>query len=500
MTALELPEGTVTLLLTDVEGSTAALHALGSDYAASLALHRRVVLEVAAAHGGVEVDSQGDSFLIAFDRAEPALAAAAAIVAELESADWPAGVVLRARVGVHTGELERVGERYVGLELHRAARIGAAAHGGQVVVSAATRALGGDRAFLDLGHHRLKGFDRPERLFQLVDPAGRKFAPLRAQTARTLPRVPGTFVDRIDEVALIESLLRGGARIVTLTGAGGAGKSRLALEVAHRANDGFAHGAAFVRIGAVEQADDVPVEIADALGIPAGERPVEAVLEHLRERRVLLVLDNLEHVGDAAAALVAHLVRETERLAVLGTSRSPLRVAGEHVVDVAPLPEQEAVELFADRARSADHRFSLDERSTPDVRKICRRVDGLPLAIEIVAARIRSFSLSDLAAGLGFDLRTEGATDAPERHRTLEAAIAWGTANLEEDQRRLHAQLGVFQSRFTPEAAAFAFGASPDDLDGLVHAALLRRVDAEGPTRLAMLQTVRAFALDRLAR
>ena len=207
MVERDLPEGTVTLLLTDIEGSTPALHRLGGRYGESLEAHRRIVRAAATSHGGVEVDTQGDSFLFAFPRADDALDAASELVAELEVADWQEGVALLARVGVHTGHLERVGDSYVGLELHRAARIGACAHGGQVVVSASTRALGGARAFVDLGHHLLKGFDDTERLFQLLDDAGTVFPPLRAQAARALPRVSGTFVNRLVELEEVRRLL-----------------------------------------------------------------------------------------------------------------------------------------------------------------------------------------------------------------------------------------------------------------------------------------------------
>ncbi len=497
MAERDLPEGTVTLVLTDIEGSTTALHRLGRRYGESLELHRRIVREAATSRGGVEVDTQGDAFLFAFPRADDALDAATQLVAALGDAPWPAAVPLPARVGVHTGDLERISEGYVGLELHRAARICACAHGGQIVVSAATRALGADRRFLDLGHQRLKGFDVPERLFQLLDDLATTFPPLRTQAAKALPRVSGAFVNRLAELEEIRRLLTERTRLVTLVGAGGAGKSRLALEAAHASLELFAHGVSLARLAPVEDVAEVPVEIAAALGIPPGVDPEAAVVDHLREREVLIVLDNLEHV-QGAAPFLGRLLVEAPGLSLLGTSRSPLRIAGEQVLEVDPLDERAAVELFAERARSADARFTLDDRTEDDVRAVCRRVDGLPLAIEIVAARVVSVSVHDMAEGLGFGLTTTGASDAPDRHRTLEAAIEWGAGILDERLRRLHASLGVFQSRFTPEAASFAFGATFDDLDVLVRSALLRRVDDGGPTRLAMLQTVREFARARL--
>lgn len=497
MTTRTLPTGTVTLLLTDIEGSTVALRELGADYGASLELHRALVRDAVERHGGVEVDTQGDAFLIAFARADDALDTAGALTRSLDAVDWPHGVPLRARLGIHTGQPERAAEGYVGLDLHRAARICSSANGGQVVVSAATRALGGDRVFVDLGHHLLKGFNDPERLFQLVVEEGASFPPLRTKAATNLPAVPNAFVNRDAELAELRRLLVGGTRLVTLVGSGGAGKSRLALEAAHAILGDLAHGVHLTRLAPIDDPDLVPAAIATALGIAPGENASEAVVDFLRERESLLVLDNLEHLP-AAAAFVGLLIDEAPRLSVIATSRGPLRIAGEHVIPVDPLLEDPAMRLFAERARSADGRFTLDDRVEEDVREVCRRVDGLPLAIEIAAARVTSVSVRDMAAGIGFSLRTSGARDAADRHRTLEAAISWGTSILDESLRRLHASLAVFQGRFTPEAAAFAFGASHDDLAALVEAALLRRVDDGGTTRLGMLRTVREFALERL--
>lgn len=494
-----LPNGTVTFVLTDIEGSTAALHRLGDDYPRSLELHRELVRREVAAAGGVEVDSQGDSFLFAFARADAGIDAAGRIVSSLARVDWPHGVPLVARVGVHTGDVEQTVDGYVGLELHRAARIAGAAHGGQVVLSATTRALGGERRFLDLGHHRLKDFDEPERLFQLLDPGDARFPPLRTRAARPLPEGPGTFVGRGRELGDVGSLFAGGARLVTLIGAGGVGKSRLALEAARLLLDAFPHGVHLVRLAPLELASEMPTELAASLGVAPGSDAGRAVVDHLRERRLLLVLDNLEHVQDEAAALVAEVLRDAPGVTVLGTSRSPLRIAGEHVIVVEPLGDDDATALFAERAHAAGGRFVLDEATARDIRAICHRIDGLPLAIEIIAARVTTVSISDLARGTGFSLQTPGVRDAPDHHRTLDAAITWGIEMLDDRRRDLHASLAVFQSRFTPAAAAFTFGADIDDLDAMVKAALLRRVEDDAATRLAMLQTVRDHGRERLA-
>jgi predicted ATPase/class 3 adenylate cyclase len=495
-----LPTGTVTLLFTDVEGSTAALHSLGAAYGASLGLHRTVIRGALAAHGGVEVDTQGDAFFVAFDSADDALRAARDAQQALASASWPDGLELKVRMGVHTGEPEQHEQGYVGIDLHRGARICAAAHGGQVVVSSVTRALAGDDsdlAFVDLGRHRLRDVG-DERLFQLVVATGEpSFPPLRTSTATNLPVLRGPTIGREEALAELGDLLRSGARLVTLVGPGGTGKSRLAIEAARALVGELAHGVHLVRLATIDDPDLVVTEIARSLGIQDTRDVDAALFGYLGDRQLLLVLDNFEHVT-RAAPLVADLVENCGRLLVLCTSRSPLRLSHERVVPVDPLDEDASVELFVERARTADSRFHLDDADRDVVRELCVRLDGLPLAIEIAAARAGLLTVHDLASQMEVWLGAEGAHDLPERQRTLAATLSWSYAILSPEHRSLHARLAVFQGRFTPEAARTGFDARIEDLEALVSAALLRRADRGNRTGLLMLRTVRELALEHL--
>jgi len=498
---VELPTGTVTLVFTDVEGSTEALRLLGGRYADAMALHQLIVRDATAEHGGVEIDTQGDGFFVVFPRAQQAVAAAAAIQQRSAEARWPDDRPLRVRVGIHTGEPTLAPHGYVGLDVHRAARIAASAHGGQVVVSAVTRALVDDRAFVDLGRHLLKDFREPERLFQLVVAAeGAGFPPLRTTLESNLPMLPGRFVGRDPELAHIGALLEApDVRLITLVGAGGSGKSRLALEVARRAIGRWSHGVRLVRLAALEDAALVPSEICRALDLASVADDREALRQHLCDRELLLVVDNLEHLPDSGV-LLGSLLQTSSRLTVLATSRSPLRIAGEHVVRIEPLPEAAAVALFLDRASAADSSFHADAVDQRAVRTLCMRLDGLPLAIEIAAARVATLSVIDMVDLLEPSLNTSGARDLPERQRTLAATIAWSYELLEPRLRTLHGQLAVFQGGFSYDAAHTVFGATVDELETLVAASLLRRLREEsGRTRLGMLRVVREFALDHLA-
>lgn len=495
-----LPTGTVTLLFTDVEGSTSALHALGTSYGDSLALHRTLIRAAIAEHGGVEVDTQGDAFLAAFGGAAAALRAARDAQRALSSAVWPAGVELRVRMGLHTGEPEQRDRGYVGLDLHRGARICAAAHGGQIVVSSVTRALAGDEsdlAFVDLGRHRLRDVG-DERLFQLTGAGeSRAFPPLRTSTASNLPVLRGPTIGRDDALAELEDLLRSGVRLVTLVGPGGAGKSRLAIEAARRLVGELAHGVHLVRLATIDDPELVATEIARSLDIQEA-RDVQAVLyDYFGDRELLLLLDNFEHVT-RAAPLVAELVEHTRKLLVLCTSRSPLHLSHERVVLVDPLDEDAAVELFVERARTVDSRFRLDHDDEPILRELCRQLDGLPLAIEIAAARAGVLTVHDLASQMQVWLGAEGAHDLPARQRTLSATLSWSYGILAPEHRALHGRLAILQGRFTPHAALVGFGAGIDDLEALVSAGLLRRADSGPRTGLVMLRTVRELALERL--
>ena len=435
----DLPTGTVTFLFTDIEGSTRLLHEHGEAYAGLLAEHRRELRAIFARHAGVEVDTQGDAFFAAFGRADDAVDAAG----EIQAVDGP----LRVRIGIHTGTPTVTSEGYVGIDVHRAARICAAAHGGQVVLSEATRdALGRDPG-RDLGLHRLKDLGAPERLFQLGTGT---FPPLRSLNATNLPAQTDGLVGRTWELLDIAALIDD-ARVVTLTGAGGSGKTRLALQAAAESVDGFGGGVFWVPLAAVNDPTLIEPTIAQAIGAQHG------LAAHIDEKRMLLLLDNLEQLLPGAAAPLAALVAACPNLRLLLTSRAPLRIDGEREYPVQPLPATDAIELFRERAFSAEPEAA--------VREICRRLDGLPLAIELAAARTRLLPPDQLLARLerALPVLTGGRRDAPERHRTLRATIAWSYDLLSADERRLFDRLGVFAGGFTLEAAEAVCDADLDD-------------------------------------
>ena len=494
----------MTLLFTDIEGSTRALRQLGALYRDALELHQKIVRDAIADGGGVEVDTQGDSFFVAFSNAGDAVRAATRIQADVAAATWPSSIPLHIRIGLHTGEPTVADDRYVGLDVNRTARIAAMAHGDQIVVSAVTRSLlagaPGEVEFVDLGRTRLKDFPEPERLFQVSRiGAARRFPPLRTVDETNVPRLPGSFVGRSAELASIAALLDGpGERLVTLVGPGGTGKSRLALELAGRSLGRFAHGVRLLRLAAIEDASHVPAELARSLGLAPADDLDEQIVSHLEERELLLLVDNLEHLPEATTLLV-ELLERCPRLLVLATSRSPLRLAGERAVAVEPLPQDDALTLFVDRAGAADSRFSLETAGEQTVRALCEQLDNLPLAIEIAAARIGTLTVSDMVDLLEPALATPGKRDLPERQRTLAATIAWSYDLLTPSLRALHQRLALFQAPFSIVDARDAFAASVGELEALVDASLLRRLDdGSGPTRLGMLRVVREYALARL--
>jgi predicted ATPase len=469
----ELPAGTVTFLFTDVEGSTRLLHELGDRYADALAEHRRVLRDAFARHGGVEVDTQGDAFFVAFARASDALAAAR------EAQEALAGPI-RVRMGAHTGEPLVTEDGYIGIDVHRAARIAAVGHGGQILVSQSTRDLAGADGLRDLGEHRLKDLLAPERIYQLGDA---EFPPLKSLNATNLPVASSALVGRVRELNDITSLLTDSARLVTLTGPGGTGKTRLALQAAAELIDNFPGGVFFIPLAGVEDPDLVPVTIASTVGVHG--------FDELHDREALFVLDNLEHLLDAASS-VANLLQSASRAGVLTTSRAPLRIEGEHEYLVDPLPDDDALTLLTERARAVRPDFAPDDAT----REICRRLDGLPLAVELAASRLRSLDSAALLERLdrALPVLTTGRRDAPERQRTLRATIEWSYDLLEPDLRRIFARLGVFAT-FTSEAAEAVADATFDDVDALVEASLLK--PAAGG-RFLMLGTIREFALERL--
>ena len=403
----KLPTGTVTFLFTDIEGSTRLLDELGEGYAEVLAEHHRVVRKAIEEHGGVEVDTQGDAFFVSFARASDAVAAASSAQEAL------ADTGLRVRMGIHTGEPLLADTGYIGMDVHRAARVMSAGHGGQVVLSQTTRDLL-DEAFelQDLGEHRLKDLSAPQRLFQL---GSGEFPALKTLHQTNLPVQPTPLVGRDSELAEAGALLRGN-RLVTLVGPGGSGKTRLALQLAAEAIEDFEGGVFWVPLQAVADPRLVESTIAQNVGARDG------VAEFLRGRKALLLLDNLEQVLEAAPDL-AELLRETSGVKLLATSREPLNLAGEQRFPVDPLPDDDAITLFLERARAVDPGFS----ASPAVGEICRRLDGLPLALELAAARVSVLSADALLARLdrSLPLLTGGARDVPERQQTLRATIEW---------------------------------------------------------------------------
>jgi predicted ATPase/class 3 adenylate cyclase len=508
--------GTVTFLFTDIEGSTRLLQQAGAGYGDLLDAHRRLLREAFDAHRGREVDTQGDSFFVVFANATDAVAAAVDAQRALAAHDWPDGRAVRVRMGVHTGEATAVGNGFVGLDVHRGARVGAAAHGGQVLLSEATAVLVRDAlpagvSLRDLGEHHLKDLEHGERLHQLdVEGLPSEFAaPASLRAPSRLPARLGRFIGRERETEAVARLLTDPeVRLVTLAGPGGMGKTSLALEVAARVERDFADGAVAVLLAPVRDPDLVPLAVRQALGITetAGREHLDVVVEYLRTRDLLLVLDNFEHVIPAAP-VVAELLERTERVTVLVTSREVLRVSGEHEFDVPPLAVPEGVRLFLDRAHAVHAGFALTEDNTDAVTEITRHLDGLPLAIELAAARVRVMPPETILRRLGsrFQLLTGGPRDAPERHRTLRDTIAWSYDLLDDHDRLLLDRLAVFPGSFDLDAAEAVAGDDEvvvDVLSGLtslVDKSLLRPVaGARGDARFSFLETVREYAAERL--
>jgi predicted ATPase/class 3 adenylate cyclase len=469
---VSLPHGTVTFLFMDIEGSTRLLQEIGDEYADVLAEHRRALRDEFARHGGVEVDTQGDAFFVAFATASDALAAAAAAREAL--ADGP----IRVRMGLHTGEPTVTEEGYVGIDVHRAARIAAAGHGGQILLSQATRDLVGADRLRDLGVHRLKDLAAPERLYQLGDA---EFPPPRSVDQTNLPVQPTPFVGRERELAEVLALLDA-HRIVTLTGPGGAGKTRLALQAAAESVERYGDGVWFVSLAALWDPQLIEPTIARVVG------GADDLHKFLTGKRTLLVLDNLEQLLPQAADIVAQLDAR-----VLATSRSRLNIAAEQEFPVPTLPIDDAAALFTQRARQLEPRFEPDAA----VREIAERLDGLPLALELAAARVKVLTPGQILERLGrsLDLLTSGAHDAPERQRTLRGTIEWSYRLLTADEQRLFARLAVFPGGFELEPAEAVCSAELDVLQSLVDKSLLRHGE-DG--RFFMLVTIKELALEKL--
>ncbi|MEK6274810.1 MAG: adenylate/guanylate cyclase domain-containing protein [Actinomycetota bacterium] len=495
----ELPTGTVTFLFTDIEGSTRLLEELGDSYAEALAGHRHVLRKAFADHGGAEVDTQGDAFFVAFARAKDAVAAAADGQRALASGS------IRVRMGIHTGEPIRTDEGYAGMDVHRGARIAAAGHGGQVLVSQTARELIQDDlpeefALRDLGEHRLKDLSRPQRIFQLVAEGLEGDFPALATLENrptNLPPQPTPLIGRERELAEVVELLRSpDVRMLTVTGPGGAGKTRLALQAAADLLDDFDDGVFFVGLAGIVDPSLVVPTIAQALAVKevGGLSLEEALGRFVHDRELLLVLDNLEHLLDAAPQ-VSGLVLEAPSLKAIVSSRAPLRISVEREYPIPELADDDAIALFSERAHAIKPDFRLNG-DAPAVAEICRRLDGLPLAIELAAARAKVLSPTALLDRLDqrLPVLTGGARDVPDRQRTLRDTIAWSYELLDETEQRLFSRLAVFVGGFTLDAAEQVCDADLDTLTSLVEKSLVR----QGDDRFRMLETIREFALELL--
>jgi predicted ATPase/class 3 adenylate cyclase/DNA-binding CsgD family transcriptional regulator len=510
-----LPTGTATLLLADVEGSTRLWETQPDEMTAAVARFNQTVSDVIAAHGGVRPVEQGegDSLVAAFARASDAVACAL----ELQRAPL---APIRLRIGVHTGEVQLRDEgNYAGPTINRTARLRDLAHGGQTVLSGATEVMVVDSlpaaAWLtDLGTHPLRDLPRPERVVQLSHPDLRnEFPPLRTPKSvgvHNLPVQLTSFVGREAEMHDVRQLLADN-RLVTLTGAGGAGKTRLAVEIAAQIAPEFRDGVWYVDLAPITHPAVVPVTVARALGLPdqPSRSTIDTLLRFVRDRQMLILLDNCEHLLDASADMIVALLGAASGLTVLATSREPIGMTGEATWRVPSLSVADAaIELFADRARLAQAGFTVSSDNAAAVAEICGRLDGMPLAIELAAARVRALSLAEILEGLHdrFRLLTGGARTAVRRQQTLRASVDWSHALLSEPERVLFRRLAVFLGGFDLDAAQAVAGDGNveryqvlDQLTLLVDKSLVVAENTSGRTRYRLLETVRQYALEKLA-
>jgi predicted ATPase/class 3 adenylate cyclase len=524
---------TFTFLFTDIEGSTALVQRLGEGlYTQLLADHHALIRSGLAAHDGREVGTQGDAFFAVFTSPRACVAAVLEMQRALETHAWPGGQHVRVRMGVHTGEAEEAATGLVGLDVHRAARVAAVGYGGQVLLSESAAALVRDAlppgaALRDLGVHRLKDLGRPERIFQL-QAAGLEgeFPPLRSLGSPALPNnLPAqlaTFIGRTRELAEVGALVAC-SRLVTLTGAGGCGKTRLSLQAAAKLLDGSGDGVWLVELAAVSGENAVAPAIRQTLGIACqpGRPILETLLDVLAPQAMLIVLDNCEHLIGACAKAADAILRHCPRVHLLATSREPLGIGGEAIYRVPPLslPEpgggpptaasSDAVALFMARAREQGTGLSADEQTALLVVSICRRLDGMPLAIELAAARLRSLSLRGLHDRLDqrFRLLTGGSRTALARQQTLEATVDWSYSLLNGTEQSLLRRLSVFAEAFDLDAAETVCGFGDIEvldvaglLGSLVDKSLVVAEPAGPSLRYRLLETIRQFAAERLAR
>ena len=525
----QLPTGTVTFVFTDIEGSTRLVQELGEEWAELVARHDEILRAAIASGGGTEVRTEGDAFFAAFPTASGAVNAALVAQQGLAGEPWPEGHAIRVRMGLHTGSGSLGGDDYVGLDVHRAARIAAAGSGGQVLLSDATRALAEPDleegvGLGDLGAHRLKDLARPEHLFQLEIPGlPTDFPALRSLDARpnNLPIQLTSFVGRDGDLIELGRLV-GTSRLVTLTGAGGSGKTRLALEFAGHQFDSYPDGVWFVDLAAVDDPVVIAATVASTLGVSdrAGQKILDRLVDRLSVEQTLLILDNCEHIVAAAASLTSELVNRTDALVVLATSREPLSITGEHPYPVPTLDSPEAgngddesssespaVRLFLDRASVARPGIQLSQDDAELVATICRRLDGLPLALELAAARLSILTPGELLERLDdrFTVLVGGARDRLPRQQTLAATIDWSYQLLTDEEQLLYGQLSVFSGGFTLDAAEAICaqdGVASDRIlhlvSGLVDKSLLVAEQGRAGGRFRLLETMREYAAAKL--
>jgi predicted ATPase/class 3 adenylate cyclase len=525
-----LPTGTVTFFFTDIEGSTRLLQELGaSRYAMLQAEYRQLLRAAMTAHGGHEVDSQGDSSFSVFAIASSAVAAAVAAQRAMAAHPWPAGTMVRIRMGLHSGTAQVAGERYIGLDVHRAARIAAAGHGGQVLLSLTTRdlvehELPAGAALRDLGAHRLKDLQRPEHLSQVVlSDRPNDFPPLNTLDAHphNLPVQLTSFVGRARELAELKPLLLT-SRLLTITGPGGTGKTRLALSLAADVVELFADGVWLVELAPLADPTLVPHSVAAMLGVreQPGRPILDTLVDYLRPKDLLLVLDNCEHLIATCALLAETLLRAASSVHILASSREALGITGEtayrvpslplpdvHTASLDALTQNDCVRLFVERATATHSPFRLTAKNAPAIAQIGRRLDGIPLALELAAARTKVFPPDQIVALLDdrFRLLTGGSRTALPRHQTLLALIEWSHDLLTAAERMLLRRLSVFAGGWSLDAAQAVCGdrLGEDVLETLAHLADKSLIDVEEPTEAAegryrLLETVQQYARDKL--
>lgn len=527
----ELPTGTVTFLFTDIEGSTRVIQDVGdSRYAQALADHGRILREVFEAGQGYVIETQGDAFLVSFHRARDAVLVAVAGQRALAAHAWPDSAKLQVRMGVHSGEPAPAGHGYVGLDVHRVARICATGYGGQILVSQATRHLVGDDlaediGFQNLGEHRLKDLTLPLRLYQVIVPdLPSDFPPPRSLNVvpNNLPIQLTTFIGREHEMVEVVHLLST-SRLLTLTGPGGGGKTRLALQGAAEALAEYSDGVWLVELATLSDPAFVPQAVATVLSVreQPGRSHTERLLEYFKDKKLLLILDNCEHVIGACAALAEELLRASPGLRILGTSREALRIQGEvvyavpslslpsrHHFSMDDLKRSEAGRLFIERASLARPGFALQDGDSELLAQVCRRLDGNPLAIELAASRVKVLSVRQIATRLDdmFHLLTEGGRTTLPRHQTLQAAIDWSYDLLTEQEKILFRRLSVFAGGWTLAAAedvctgdGIRVGSVLDLLAHLVEKSLVIADPQVWEPRYRMLETIREYSRAKLA-